>query len=135
VRRTDLRLSPFATEIALDALTALLGGGSLEIYGGSRPSSPEAETTWQPMLVRLRLGRPAFEPSLDGVAKAFPIEAKPVLKSGEAVWARLATAEGDVVCDLTVGQSHADLVLDRVDFQREWICHVEGLTVTWPMRS
>lgn len=109
------RLSSVAVTAEAAAVTGLLDGGRLCIYGGVRPANGDTPVGDQPLLAELQFGTPAFKPAREGKAEAEPFAADgPVKQAGEATWFRTWTAAGEPVFDGTVGQEKANLVLPIV---------------------
>lgn len=64
------RLSNVAVNAEIDALTALLNGGFLDIYDGTQPATADTAVTTQVLLASLSFGTPAFGAGVAGVATA-----------------------------------------------------------------
>jgi hypothetical protein len=98
--------------IQVMALTALLDGGYLRVYGAPRPPVPEDAVTSQVLFAELRFATPAFEAPTDGSATAneFP-GAVSILAGGFPAWFRAFAADGTTaVLDGDIGE---DLILDQ----------------------
>ena len=105
------RLSLHALNTKADALASLLDGGFLDLYAGSRPTTPEAAAP-ATALARLHFADPAFAPADAGVSEAHPLRAEDAAPAaGHATWFRCVTADGRAVVDGSVGTNDADLVL------------------------
>lgn len=105
------RISNEAASAELDAFTALLDGGSLDLYDGAQPASADTPVSGQTLLVSLPLGAPAYGPAIDGVADlAAPISGL-CGASGIATWYRLKKSGGEPIQDGSVGLADSNLNL------------------------
>ncbi|WP_438029047.1 hypothetical protein [Sorangium sp. So ce233] len=86
----------------IDVFTALLDGGELRFYDGSRPATPETAISTQELLVTLDFNADAFTAAASASATANAIVAGTVVTQGTAAWARAVTSGGTAVADLTV---------------------------------
>lgn len=112
-----------STSAACDAVTRLLDGGYLRIYG------PVA------LVAELRFGSPAFAPAVDGHAIANPIAAG-YARGGIAQTFRAVGADGTtVVIEGTAGTGEADLVLTDTNIQPNAYVSVGLFTYTHPKES
>ena len=110
----------------LDLATAQLAGGTLRIYAGAQPASPDAPTGSAP-LVTLGLSSPAFAPANSGRAVAATISPGTVHVVGEAGWFQLVTAGGVAIYD---GAIPAELQLEQLRLALGAELIVDSLTVT-----
>lgn len=117
----------------VDLLAARFAGGSLVIYSG-RPTSELAQE-----LVRIAYPSPAFRPAVNGVAESQALQPATIQRDGDAAWARAFTASGEAIADLTVStrdaNEDADVLLERVDLQRNGVVILTGKTLTLPRLS
>src|ERR1700722_9529240 len=104
---------------AIDALLALLSGGTIVFYDGSQPATPDIPVTTQQVLATLHIASPAFAAASNGSAIASATAAL----SGTATWARAFASGGAAVLDGAVGTSDSDFVVNSTAF-------IEGGTVT-----
>lgn len=114
----DSRFASATVDVETDAVTALLNGGSLRVYSGSRPTTADEATGGSALLVELRFGSPAFSLSAGGVALATPIANALATATGEATWVRAVRADGITVFDGSVGSSDENLVMSNTFIQR-----------------
>jgi hypothetical protein len=106
------RYSNAAVNAKVDALTALLAGGFLDLYDGTQPATVNTVVTTQTRLARLTFGTPAFGAGVAGVATANAIgDDVSADASGTATWYRCSKADGTAVCDGSVGLSGANVNL------------------------
>lgn len=93
---------------------ALVNGGALTVYDGSRPASGAAVTT-QAALVVLVISAPAGTVD-DGALTFAPIDEAMATASGTATWARITDDAGAYVMDLdvTVPDEGGDVELTTV---------------------
>lgn len=112
-------------EAQLEAVAALLANGTLRLYAGQRPATPDAAAASHLMLAELRIASEHVEISDDGCCHAGPIKGL-VTGAGRATWLRVLSSKGRSVLDGDVGVANGDLHLTRVDF-------LPGDTVTIPV--
>ena len=68
-------ISNAAASAAADAVTALVNGGTLRIYSGTKPAGPDTGLSGNTVLAELTFGNPAFGSASNGVATANSITA------------------------------------------------------------
>jgi hypothetical protein len=112
----DVRLNPHMREQGVDAMLALLNGGTLNIYTDTRPSDPTAPDTSQGavLLGTLNINATAFGASQAGNASANPIATvnAPGPGEGTAKWARAFSAAGEALLDCRIDpDGTGDIVL------------------------
>lgn len=106
--------SDLAVDTKADALLALLRGGSILIFAGTRPDSCDTPFLEQPLLARVELAAPAFGPSRGGQAEMLPVPSAPGLADGTPTWFRFVSPRGQAMFDgdcpehLDVGPIQAD---------------------------
>lgn len=131
----NLVLAKASVDAAADAVCQRCDGGTLSIYSGARPKTPEQAVTRQVLLATLRFGSPAFAPAKDGVATARPFAgAVHAVDDGTATWFRVCASDGAVVFDGSVGRGNADLLLPEVIVLTDDLLVVEALTYVQPSR-
>lgn len=103
--------------VGLSAMNALFNGGTLTIYSGTMPATPQTALSGNTALATFTFNASAFgTPSYSGgnmVATA-SLAANSVnpLASGTAGFARAFQSDGTTVCgDYTVGTSGTDLII------------------------
>jgi uncharacterized glyoxalase superfamily protein PhnB len=98
-----MRVSTLSRNTMIDAWTALLNGGSIRIYDGTRPATPETAVSTQVLLAELTLNATAFAAASSASATANAITADSSANAtGTASWARVLTSGATAVGDLTV---------------------------------
>ena len=90
-----MRYSTQAADTMIDALTALLDGGTIKICDARGD-----------ILARPRLGTPAFAPAIGGSATAHDIHSEMHAKAGTATSFRLTQSDGTDVVSGPVAQLH-----------------------------
>lgn len=124
-------LSNAGANAEIDALTALLDGGTLEIYDGSQPSSPDDAPTSQVLLATLTFGTPAFGSGIGGVATANPLTSElDAPATGLASWYRMKKSNGDPVADGSVGTIDANLILTTVSIAQHAEVAIDAVVLT-----
>ena len=107
-----------------------LAGGTIKVYDGTRPATPDTAVTTQTLLVTFALPDPAGTVT-NGVWEADAIDAAMIAATGTAAWARLFDATGAVIADVDVGLTDSDaaLWLDNLSLVAGGLVTVTGLTI------
>lgn len=101
-----------AVNAALDAQTALLDNGFMDLYSGAQPASPDTPITSQVLLASLQLGALAFTSAVAGVADLASPAVGVAVANGSASWVRFFKSDhASPVHDGSVGLSGANLNL------------------------
>ena len=114
-----ISLSQTVASQMVDAITTAVDAGSaagtLKVYTGAKPSTPETAATGT-LLATFTLADPAAAAPSAGVAtyNFSPAISATVAASGTAGWFRVADSNGTAVYDGTVGTSGQDLNFDSV---------------------
>lgn len=114
----------------LDAATALLNGGSLELYDGAQPAGPGTAVTTQVLGATLTLNATAFGAAAAGVATANAITSGVAGNGITPTWARLKSSGGTAHIDCSVGTSGCDITLGA--FTAGTTVGISALTITHP---
>lgn len=127
-------ISVASANAALDALCALLNGGKLRIYDGTKPDSPDDAITTQNLLAEIGIGNPAFGAADAGVATANALtKDSDADATGTASWYRAFKSDGTTaVCDGTVGTSGCDMNMNSVEIQEYAEVSITSWTLTLP---
>lgn len=132
-----IRISVAARNAGVDAITALLDGGTLEIRSGSQPATP-ADADSGTLLAEFELAATAYDSAADGEAQlaGAPLSADAVA-SGTAGHFRLKDAQGNPVIDGSVSESGGggDLILDNTDINEGQKVNITGMPVSLPMSA
>jgi hypothetical protein len=97
---------------AADAICALCDGGSIRIYSGAQPATPDDEPVGV-LLAEPRFGTPAFSAAVDGTATANAITPDGNANAtGTAAWYRLCAADGSAVTDDECGVTGSGAALE-----------------------
>lgn len=120
------RTSLAARNVAIDALLHRADGGSVLVYTGIQPATPETPATGR-LLATGTLGTPAFAPAVDGVAAATAVaDEESIEADGDAGWFRVVEADGTTaVWDGTCGTVNANLLFDNLSL-------IAGARLTFP---
>jgi hypothetical protein len=133
----NLVISTAARQAALDAVTAKInvgGAGSLAIYSGTQPASPDTAISTQTLLVSCAFSATSFgATNSSGVATANAIAQGSPVASGTAAWFRIYAGNGTTgVIDGTVGVSGADLNLGSTTISTGVPVSITSFTLTHP---
>lgn len=108
----DTRFGTLAIDAETNAVCAQLNDGYLRMYTGTRPETADDDPPIDAeLLVELRFGAVAFQPSVNGVALANQIANGIAVNTGEATWYRTLTTTEVAVYDDTVGTVDESIVL------------------------
>ena len=114
-----------------ELLETWLSGGTVKVYDGTRPATPDTAITSQALLAPFTLGSPAGTVTL-GVWTAEPIASALVSADGSATWARIADSSGAVIADADVGAtgSGALMILNNTSLVSGGYVSVVSFTLT-----
>jgi hypothetical protein len=126
-------LSAAATNIAVDALAAMLDGGVVRLYDGTQPVTADTAVTTQTLLAECTFADPAFPAAVAGVATANALtDDDDAAASGEATWCRALTSGNAPVFDGSVGTSDADCVLSSTSIVMHGVVSITSCVLRWP---
>lgn len=114
-----MNLSGNAKCAALNRITAMLDGGTLEIYGRD-----------QDLLVVLDLSDPAFSRAVDSSADANPIASGVAIRSGLASVGKWKGRDGTPVMDCSVSESGTDIELSTASISVGSVVSVTDYKIT-----
>lgn len=133
----NVKMSEAARNAALTALSSLLdGGGTLNIYTGSRPATPET-TASGTLLASLALSSAAFGAASGASIPANSIIDAAILATDTAGYCRLADSAGVGVIDGDVGvvSSGAFIELSSLSLVATVTLSATSLTLNIPIGS
>ena len=131
----NLTASNAARSAALNAMTALLnvgGVGTVNIYSGAQPATPDVAIGAQVLLATLTFSATAFAAAVNGVATANAITSGTAVGTNTAAWARLLSGGGTAVFDCTVGVSGCDINVPTIAISTGENVSVSSFTLTHP---
>lgn len=125
-------------EAALAAIAALCNGGTINIYSGTQPTTPDtALGGGNHLLATLTFDATAFtipgsDASTSSTITARTITGGTAIYTGVATFARALTSGTAVVCDFTVGASGsgADLIINSTSVSSGASVTCSSLTIT-----
>lgn len=134
-----IRTSRTALKAELDALAALLNGGTIQVRTGAQPATPQTAATGT-LLATLTFSSPAFGAAADSgnnaqiVANAISDDAS-ADADGTAGWFRALTSGAAAVFDGTVSESGGggDAIINSDAIQVGGRVRITSLTYTLPM--
>ncbi len=112
-----IRLSIGSRDAILDALTGRIdagGAGSIRLYAGPMPASPDAAPRGA-LLATVALSSPSFNRADNGLAEAGAIQPGTAVRAGEIRWARVVSGSGEVVFDCSVGTDNAVVTMNTTE--------------------
>lgn len=108
------------------------GGGTIRIYDGVQPDSPNDRVGGQTLLVELPFSRQSFKDASFGTIIANKIPTQKAVATGDATWARILNGLGGTVFDCDVAESGAVINLNRIDIAEGGPVSIESFTITQP---
>jgi hypothetical protein len=132
-----MNISQAAAGSMLSALGALLNSGTLTMYSGTQPASPETALSGNTALVSWTFSSTAFgsatfasgnEQIVDSLTNT---TANPTA-SGTAVFARATASGGTAVIDFTVGTSGTDIIIGNTGIETGVPVTLSSLTLKLP---
>ena len=117
-----------AIKTAIDAGSA---GGTIKIYSGSQPATPQ-DTATGTLLATLTFGKPSFGAAATGVITANAIAQVNAVATNTAGWARIADSDGNAIMDVDVGTSGATINLNTTSIVSGGPVAITSATVTVP---
>lgn len=132
----NTKLSTEARNAQLNAFGTLLNGGSIQLFDGKQPNSPEIKATTQKALAVLKFSPVAFGKAVDGTIPTNPIaDDDSAGETGVATWARLTKADGTAVMDGSVGKKDANIIMAATNIQAGARVSISSITITLPQQG
>ena len=129
------RISVAARNAAVNAIAALLNGGTVEIRTGSQPSSPASADSGT-LLVSIPLANPAFQSASNGSAALAGVPRQAQAQAdGTAGHARFKTSGGQAVVDVAVSDpnGNGELKLDNVNIANSQQVNIISFSLSQPI--
>jgi hypothetical protein len=117
---------------ALNAITALANGGTVGIYTGAQPATPDVAVTSQTLLVTLALSATAAASASSGSAVLNAVTSEVAGNSGTAAWFRVFASGGAAVWDGDVGTSGSDMNFSTTTFTSGVTYGISSWTISCP---
>jgi hypothetical protein len=126
------RIPNASRNAAVDAVTALADGGTIEVRTGSQPATA-SDTATGTLLVTFTLAATAYGAGASGVATlaGTPISGT-ATATGTAGWFRVKGSGGSTVLDGAVGTSGAELNLSTTSITSGGTVQITSGTLTMP---
>jgi len=106
-----MKLNTSMRNTKVDAITAQLAGGTMKIYTGAQPASPNDAASGT-LLCTINIPDPAFGAAAAAVASKSGVWSGLGVADGTAGWARLSNAASTKSFDISVGESGAEAIID-----------------------
>lgn len=107
------------------------GPGTVNVYDGNMPSTPNTIITDQKLLCTIVLNKPSFSPSSSGI---ITLQGAPIIgtaiKSGLSTWARIQDSDGNAVFDCDVAISNAVVTLVNVNIINGGPLRIDSFSIT-----
>jgi hypothetical protein len=124
----NCKLSVEASNVATQAVTAMLDGGYIEMFAGSQPAGPNEKPIRGIKVCRIALSSPAFGKASNGEAQSRKtLESDPAEADGRVEWFRAYKRDGTPVMDGSVGLSGCDLNINDTQIKTGTIAVVRGM--------
>lgn len=91
---TNLKISYVAANAQAAAVSALVSGGTLIIYSGTQPATPETTIGNSIALATFALASPAFAAPVSGQITLNPITPASIVATANATWYRIYQSDG-----------------------------------------
>ena len=131
-----LRLATSARNASADAIVDLLdagtGAGTLRIYTGAQPATPNTAATGT-LLATVTLQDPAYGAATTGVVNLTDPAPVTGVADGTAGWFRAYDSDSNAVFDGAVGTSGAELNLNTTTISTGVNVDITGGTLTMPV--
>jgi hypothetical protein len=132
----NTRVGATSRNAALDAQTAQLNSGFLDIYDGTQPTDPDTALGSQVLLAHLTLSATASAAASSGTATFNAIGSDASADAtGTATWYTLKTSGSARRIDGSVGTSGCNLNLNTVSIVAGATVAVSSLTLSLPMQG
>ncbi len=100
---------------SLEELKELLAGGTLTVYSVARPLTPDLAVDRSGTLATFTFAAPAFGETRDGIdSPVFAANPVPASNVGTPGFARLRSADGAVIADLSAGPGDREVKFSEV---------------------
>lgn len=117
-----MNLSQANATLGINAMIAPFNGGTVTIYSGTQPASPETALSGNTALVAGVYAATAFaaptyvSPDMQSVA-SFTAASYAPTAAGTATFARVTESGGTAIADLTVGTTGTDIIIGSTSIQ------------------
>lgn len=100
---TNLHVSYAAANAQASALAALAAGGTMVVYSGAQPPTPETLPGASVLLATFALGSPAFGAPISGQLTLITPAPATIAATGVASWFRMSSADDTALFDGNIG--------------------------------
>jgi hypothetical protein len=105
-------------------------GGKIKFYTATRPATGAAVTS-QTLLGTVRCATACMASVTNGVGTFDTfVEDSNAAAGGDATWARVTDSDDNFVCDVSVGTSDADIILNSITISAGGIIRITSGTLT-----
>jgi hypothetical protein len=129
----NTHVSQAGWDAALNAITALANGGTVTIYDGAQPATPDVAVTSQNALVTMSLSATAAGSASAGTATMNAVTSAVAGHSSTATWFRVYASGGAAVWDGDVGTSGSDMNFSTTTFTSGVTYGVTSWTISMPV--
>lgn len=130
----NTHLSIASWNLALNAGLDVLNGGSIKIYDGAQPATPDVAVGAQVLLATLPINATAFGAATAGTKTANAVTSAAAAASSTATWFRALKSDGTTaVIDGSVGTAGSDMNLNSVAISSGATVSVSSWTVSMPV--
>jgi hypothetical protein len=111
---TNTHMSILNWNAALNGLATNLNGGTVSVYTGTQPATPETALSGNTTLCTFTLPNPAFGGAAGGAITANAIAGVTLAASGTASWFRAYSSTPTAQVDGDCGTSATDMILNAL---------------------
>ena len=129
---TNTHVSQAGWNAALNAITALANGGTVTIYTGTQPATPDTGLSGNTALVTMTLSATAAGNASGGTATMNAVGSAVAGNTGTASWFRVYSSGGVAVWDGDCGTSGADMNFSTLSFVSGTTYGVSSWTISMP---
>lgn len=125
------RLSAGTSNAVVDAITARVNGGTIKVYSGTAPATPDDAVTGT-LLATFTLGSPAFGSASSRSASLNAVASTTWVANGTAGWFRAANSSGTAQFDGDAATAGEELNLSSVTATTGGAVSLTSGTMTGP---
>src|SRR5574337_168696 len=113
-----------------EAIDAGAGAGTVKVYTGTKPASPDTAITSQTLLGTLTCSDPCGSVTSGVLTFSSITQDSSADATGTAAWVRIADSSGTAVVDLAVGTSGSDINFNTTSIVSGGPISISSLTIT-----
>jgi hypothetical protein len=128
---SNVRVTLEIRNAQLNLLRASLCGGTMTVYTGPQPPSPETAITGQKKLATLTLSDPCSAVAADATLRFGSVyQDDSAAENGRAVWVRFASSSGRAVFDCDAAERDATVIIKPAEIRVGGPVRCTSITLT-----